>query len=95
MPHKSHSSETIEKFLNEILDSELAINVYKQLVEDGGNTVVGIVLSPYSEAFRPFFQPPNTICSLVQGLGEPGSETRDAIPTSKEYGLLHFQGLPY
>ncbi len=42
MSRSSYSEDEIEKFLREVLRSELALNVYKQLVEDGGNTVKGI-----------------------------------------------------
>lgn len=42
MSRSSYSEDEIEKFLREVLKSELAFNVYKQLVEDGGNTVKGI-----------------------------------------------------
>ena len=37
-----HSTEELHKFLQEILDNELAIDIYQQLMEDGGNTASGI-----------------------------------------------------
>ncbi len=42
MSRSTYSENEIEKFLREVLKSELAFNVYKQLVEDGGNTALGI-----------------------------------------------------
>ncbi|NPE07360.1 MAG: hypothetical protein GNW80_03675 [Asgard group archaeon] len=42
MSRSTYSESEIEKFLREVLRSELAINVYKQLAEDGGNTALGI-----------------------------------------------------
>ncbi|NHJ31671.1 MAG: TrmB family transcriptional regulator [Asgard group archaeon] len=42
MSRSIYSEIEIEKFLREVLKSELAFNVYKQLVEDGGNTALGI-----------------------------------------------------
>lgn len=42
MSRSTYSENEIEKFLHEVLKSELALNVYKQLVEDGGNTALGI-----------------------------------------------------
>jgi len=42
MSRSTYSEDEIEKFLREVLRSELAMNVYKQLAEDGGNTVKGI-----------------------------------------------------
>ncbi|MCG3253654.1 MAG: hypothetical protein KAX09_07390 [Candidatus Heimdallarchaeota archaeon] len=42
MSRSTYSENEVEKFLREVLKSELAFNVYKQLVEDGGNTVLGI-----------------------------------------------------
>lgn len=42
MSRSTYSENEIEKFLREVLKSELALNVYMQLVEDGGNTALGI-----------------------------------------------------
>ena len=42
MSSGTYSENEIEKFLREVLKSELAFNVYMQLVEDGGNTALGI-----------------------------------------------------
>ncbi len=42
MPRSTYSDDEVEKFLREVLNSELACNIYKQLVEDGGNTAMGI-----------------------------------------------------
>jgi hypothetical protein len=42
MSRSTYSENEIEKFLREVLKSELAINIFKQLIEDGGNTALGI-----------------------------------------------------
>ncbi|HUT82970.1 MAG TPA: hypothetical protein VMZ29_17370 [Candidatus Bathyarchaeia archaeon] len=39
---RSFTESEIKKFLMELLDNDLAINVYLQLMEDGGNTAIGI-----------------------------------------------------
>ncbi|NHK29956.1 MAG: TrmB family transcriptional regulator, partial [Asgard group archaeon] len=39
---RTPSVEEITKFITEILRNKLAINVYMQLLEDGGNTAFGI-----------------------------------------------------
>ncbi len=39
---RSFTEDEIKKFLKELLDNDLAINVYLQLMEDGGNTALGI-----------------------------------------------------
>ncbi|MFW9923362.1 MAG: hypothetical protein ACFFDW_08775 [Candidatus Thorarchaeota archaeon] len=42
---RSYSDEEIKKFLMEILQSELALEIFQQLKEDGGNTVQGLIES--------------------------------------------------
>ncbi|MBN1328226.1 MAG: hypothetical protein JXA54_02020 [Candidatus Heimdallarchaeota archaeon] len=39
---RSFTETEIKKFLAELLDDELAINIYLQLLEDGGNTAFGL-----------------------------------------------------
>ncbi len=45
MPGLSYSNEELNNFLMELFQSKLAVAIFNQLVEDGGNTVVGIVES--------------------------------------------------
>jgi len=52
MSRSTYSEDEIEKFLREVLNSELAFNVYKQLVEDGGNTVIGICENLQTKGLR-------------------------------------------
>ena len=45
MPWSTYSSEELNRFLVELLQSDLAVAIFNQLVEDGGNTVFGLVES--------------------------------------------------
>ncbi len=45
MPGLSYSNEELNNFLMELFQSKLAVAIFNQLVEDGGNTVIGIVES--------------------------------------------------
>ncbi len=48
----SYSEVEIEKFLQEVLCSPLALSIYKQLVMDGGNTALGISESLKSKGMK-------------------------------------------
>ncbi|MHA1156485.1 MAG: hypothetical protein ACTSQK_10295 [Candidatus Heimdallarchaeota archaeon] len=45
MPGFTYSNEELNNFLMELLQSKLAVAIFNQLVEDGGNTVIGLVES--------------------------------------------------
>lgn len=45
MPWSLYSNEELNNFLMALFQSELAVAIFNQLVEDGGNTVIGLVES--------------------------------------------------
>ena len=45
MSPQSYTEEELGKFLEEILTSDLSISIFQQLIEDGGNTVAGLIES--------------------------------------------------
>lgn len=45
MPGLTYSNEELNNFLMELFQSKLAVAIFNQLVEDGGNTVIGLVES--------------------------------------------------